>query len=163
MPAFIAANYIMTYYCDHNICPMRTKLPAKSDTVVVNRDVHLKQIAAVCNISVEELRALNPQYRHDIVNGSSEPSAIRLPLHVINTFIDNEDSIYVYDAENLLTRRDVADVDDSQPIYKAYKRKGYSRGKHVKADRKGRHKVSGSKKSRKSKGGSNGKRKRRRR
>ena len=167
VPAFIAANYIMNYYCDHNICPMHTKLPAKSDTVVVNRDVHLKQIAAVCNIPVEELRTLNPQYRHDIVNGNSEPSAIRLPLHVINTFIDNEDSIYVYDAENLLTRRDIADVDDSQPIYKAYKRKGYSRGKasrrgkHVKAGRKGRHKVSGSKKSRKNK--SKGKRKRRRR
>ena len=138
VPAFIAANYIMNYYCDHNICPM-----------------------------LEELRTLNPQYRHDIVNGNSEPSAIRLPLHVINTFIDNEDSIYVYDAENLLTRRDIADVDDSQPIYKAYKRKGYSRGKasrrgkHVKAGRKGRHKVSGSKKSRKNK--SKGKRKRRRR
>jgi membrane-bound lytic murein transglycosylase D len=167
VPAFIAANYIMNYYCDHNICPMHTKLPAKSDTVVVNRDVHLKQIAVVCNIPLEELRTLNPQYRHDIVNGNSEPSAIRLPLHVINTFIDNEDSIYVYDAENLLTRRDIADVDDSQPIYKAYKRKGYSRGKasrrgkHVKAGRKGRHKVSGSKKSRKSKGRSKGKRRRR--
>ena len=56
VPAFIAANYIMNYYCEHNICPMRTQLPAKSDTVVVNRDVHLKQVAAVCQLSLEELR-----------------------------------------------------------------------------------------------------------
>ena len=27
VPAFIAANYAMTYYCDHNICPMNTLLP----------------------------------------------------------------------------------------------------------------------------------------
>ena len=24
VPAFIAANYAMNYYCEHNICPMRT-------------------------------------------------------------------------------------------------------------------------------------------
>ena len=35
VPAFIAANYVMNYYCEHNICPMRTTLPAKTDTVVV--------------------------------------------------------------------------------------------------------------------------------
>jgi membrane-bound lytic murein transglycosylase D len=30
VPAFIAANYIMNYYCDHNICPMVTELPSTS-------------------------------------------------------------------------------------------------------------------------------------
>lgn len=29
VPAFIAANYVMNYYCEHNICPMRTTLPAR--------------------------------------------------------------------------------------------------------------------------------------
>ena len=37
VPAFIAANYIMTYYCEHNICPMTTRLPAKTDTIMVDR------------------------------------------------------------------------------------------------------------------------------
>lgn len=27
VPAFIAANYVMTYYCKHNICPMETDIP----------------------------------------------------------------------------------------------------------------------------------------
>jgi len=114
VPAFIAANYIMNYYCEHYICPMRTKLPAKSDTVVVSRDVHLEQIAAVCHISLDELRTLNPQYRRDIVNGSSEPSAIRLPDEYINAFIDNESAIYAYRADELLTRRAVVDVNETQ-------------------------------------------------
>ena len=110
VPAFIAANYIMTYYCEHNICPMRTQIPAKSDTIVVNRDVHFKQIAAVTGIRIEELRSLNPQYRRDIVNGSTQPSVIRLPQTYVNAFLDHEDSIYNYEASTLLTKRAVVEV-----------------------------------------------------
>ena len=120
VPAFIAANYIMNYYCEHNICPMRTQLPAKSDTVVVNRDVHLKQVAAVCQLSLEELRTLNPQYRRDIVNGSSAPSIIRLPEMAVNTFIDYEDSIYNYNTETLLTKRSEVAVEEAKPEVMRY-------------------------------------------
>lgn len=130
VPAFIAANYVMTYYCDHNICPMRTSLPSKTDTVVVNRDIHLKQIAEVCGVNIDELRALNPQYRRDIVNGNSKPSAIRLPISLVNTFISNEDSICNYQADQLFTRRSLVDVEEqSQPRYTSY-RKSYSRSSY---------------------------------
>ena len=122
VPAFIAANYVMTYYCDHNICPMRTTLPAKTDTVTVTRDVHLKQIADVCGVSLDELRALNPQYRRDIVNGNSKPSAIRLPISVVNSFISNEDSIYNYQADQLFTRRSLVEVDESVQPRSSYSR-----------------------------------------
>ena len=111
VPAFIAANYVMNYYCEHNICPMRTTLPAKTDTVVVSKDVHLKQIADVCGIDIEELRTLNPQYRRDIVNGNNKPSVIRLPANATNTFIANEDSIYRYETDALLTRRSLVEVE----------------------------------------------------
>lgn len=116
VPAFIAANYVMNYYCEHNICPMRTKLPAKTDTIIVNRDVHFKQIAEVCGIDIDELRTLNPQYRRDIVNGSSKPSVIRMPATVTNTFIANEDSIYNYQAETLFTRRSLVEVDNTTKV-----------------------------------------------
>ena len=144
VPAFIAANYIMNYYCEHNICPMRTQLPAKSDTVVVTRDVHLQQIAAVCNIPIEELRTLNPQYRRDLVNGSTEPSTIRLTDVNINTFIDNEDSVYAYNADQLLTRRMEVAVDDVQEVtrptttYSSRRSTSYSKKGHAR-DSKGRN------------------------
>ena len=105
VPAFIAANYIMNYYCDHNICPMLTELPAKTDTVVVNRDVHFEQIAHVLNMSVDQLKELNPQYRRNIVNGNTKPSIIKLPSTMVNSFIDNEESIYAYNTDNLLSKR----------------------------------------------------------
>jgi membrane-bound lytic murein transglycosylase D len=139
VPDFIAANYIMNYYCEHNICPMRTQLPAKSDTIIVTRDVHLKQVAAICNLSLEELRTLNPQYRRDIVNGSTEPSAIRLPDAAINTFIDNEDSVYVYNADQLLSRRAEVAVNDAVPEVARSAAPSYSSRKSVsRHDRRGK-------------------------
>lgn len=110
VPAFIAANYIMNYYCDHNICPMVTELPVKTDTVVVNKDLHLEQIAQVLNINIEHLRNLNPQYRRDIVNGLNKPMAIRLPATLVGTFIDQEDSIYNFKTDELLLKRAVVEV-----------------------------------------------------
>ncbi len=128
VPAFIAANYVMQYYCEHNICPMRTRLPAKTDTVVVSKDVHLKQIADVCGIDLDELRTLNPQYRRDIVNGSNKPSVVRIPATATTTFIAREDSIYNYQADALFTRRSLVEVDESEQKA-SYTRKSYGKSR----------------------------------
>ncbi len=139
VPAFIAANYVMNYYCEHNICPMRTQLPAKTDTIIVSRDVHLKQIAEVCGVDIDELRSLNPQYRRDIVNGSNKPSVIRMPATMTNTFIANEDSIYNYQAETLFTRRSLVEVDNSSKVSSSSKssssKKSSSRKKRTRRTR----------------------------
>lgn len=139
VPAFIAANYVMNYYCEHNICPMRTQLPAKTDTIIVSRDVHLKQIAEVCGVDIDELRSLNPQYRRDIVNGSNKPSVIRMPATMTNTFIANEDSIYKYQAETLFTRRSLVEVDNSSKVSSSSKssssKKSSSRKKRTRRTR----------------------------
>ena len=112
VPAFIAANYIMTYYCEHNICPMKTKIPVTTDTIMVSRNVHMEQISALCGIDVEAIRALNPQYRTSVIPGQAEPCAIRLPQEKILAFIDQKDSIYNYRADELLTRRAVVAVSE---------------------------------------------------
>ena len=137
VPAFIAANYIMTYYCEHNICPMTTRLPAKTDTVMVGRNVHLEQIASVCNIDIEQLRTLNPAYRRDIVPGATKLSAVRLPQTEVGKFIDLEDSIYAYNAEVLFSKRTTVEVNDDVPTYtrksssKRSRKKARSRGRSV--------------------------------
>ena len=118
VPAFIAANYAMTYFCEHGICPMNTRLPLQTDTVVVSRDVHLEQIAAVLDLDIEMLRSLNPQYRRDIVPGTSKPYAIRMPAADTGRFIDMQDSIYSYRATELLTKRAVVEVNDDVPTYR---------------------------------------------
>ena len=146
VPAFIAANYIMNYYCDHNICPMLSQLPAKTDTVMVNRDAHFEQVAGVLGISVDQLKDLNPQYRRNVVNGNNSPMPIRLPVADISRFIDNEDSIYAYNADELLKKRDEVDVNDDVPTVQRVRS---SRASSSKASR--RSKSSSSRKSKKSK------------
>ena len=142
VPAFIAANYIMNYYCEHNICPMTTDLPAKTDTILVNRDVHFKQIAQVLNVDEELVRSLNPQYRKDIVIGYTKPSTLRLPVDKINSFIDQEDSVYAYKADVLLTKRSEVEVAQEVPSYSSGRtsasssRKSYSRSKSKRSRRK---------------------------
>lgn len=112
VPAFIAANYIMNYYCEHNICPMNTKIPITTDTVTIMRDLHMQQVAELCNIDVEAIQALNPQYRTQLIPGSSGPMTLRLPTETLNTFIDLKDSVYNYRVDELLTRRSSVEVDD---------------------------------------------------
>ena len=134
VPAFIAANYIMTYYCEHNICPMNTTLPEKTDTVMVGRNLHMEQVATVCGLEMEQLRTLNPAYRHDVIPGATELACLRLPQTEIGRFLENEDSIYQYKTDSLLARR--ATVAVSETAYKVGKstkrsRSSRSRGRTV--------------------------------
>ena len=165
VPAFIAANYAMTYYCEHNICPMTTKLPLQTDTIVVDRDVHLEQIAAVLDLDIEMLRSLNPQYRRDIVPGTSKKYAIRLPMADTGRFIDMQDSIYNYRTTELLTKRAVVEVNDDQPTFRSKKsvRRGRTSARRSRnAARRGKAAVSKGKKRSATKARSKGKKRRRR-
>ena len=112
VPAFIAANYVMNYYCDHNICPVGTSLPQATDTLRLKKNVRMEQIAATCDISIEELRALNPQYRTTLIPGDSHDCILRMPSDKINAFIDAGDSIYVMPA-NTSVREIVFDDNDN--------------------------------------------------
>ena len=137
VPAFIAANYIMTYYSLHNICPMTTRLPAKSDTVMVSRNVHLEQVAEVVGLNIDLLRSLNPMYRRNVVPGATEPSPLRLPIADVGRFLDLEDSVYNYRANELLSRRAEVEVRDDVPTY-YHKSKRYTRGKKTRTTRRTR-------------------------
>lgn len=117
VPAFIAANYMMTYYSLHNICPMGSKLPAQTDTVMVSKKIHLEQIASVMELDIEMLRSLNPMYRRDIIPGNTEPYALRLPQSDVSRFIELEDTISNYRANELLSNRTQVEVNDNVPTY----------------------------------------------
>lgn len=97
-PAFIAANYIMTYHKDHNISPALARRPIVVDTVHVTRRVHFQQISDVMDIPVSALRALNPQYRTDLIPGDLTPCPLVLPSLQTLAYVANEDSIVNHNA-----------------------------------------------------------------
>ena len=114
VPAFIAANYVMNYYCEHNICPMRARLIDGNDTVVVNQDLHLEQVASVCGVEMEKIKAFNPQYKTSLVPGNSYDCILRLPSEAALKFIDLGDSVYSYRSSELLTKRKTVEIDEAE-------------------------------------------------
>lgn len=105
-PTFVAANYIMNYYPDHNISPVVPTKPLVTDTVAVHQRVNLNQISKVMNIPLDELRLLNPQYRSDVIPGSAKrPYMLILPQQQISAYIMNEDAIRGYDAAKYAQRQ----------------------------------------------------------
>ena len=130
VPAFIAANYVMNYSCEHNICPMNATLPPSTDTIIVNRDVHFDQIVALCNVKAEEVKVLNPQYRTGLIPGSKKSCILRLPTHGISAFIAAGDSVYNYKSDELFTNRSEVAV-NQQPASRSSRKSSRSRAKTV--------------------------------
>ena len=104
LPIFIAASYAMNYADIHGICPATNLHYPITDTIVSTHRQHLKQIAANLDITIEELRRLNPQYARDIIPGAKE-YAICLPIELSGAYIDQQDSILAYQAKELIHNR----------------------------------------------------------
>ena len=98
VPKYIAAAYAYTYHKAHNIAPAATPDCIASDTVMVNRVMHLGQVASTLNIPIETLRDLNPQYKLDIVPATKKAYSLRLPVSYTSEFILNEKEIYSKDS-----------------------------------------------------------------
>ena len=105
VPMFIATNYVMNYYPQHNISPVLPTKPLVTDTINISQRVHFDQISKVLDIPVEELRILNPQYRADVVPGSaSHPYHLILPSQQVHAYIMSEDAILAYEADKYARR-----------------------------------------------------------
>jgi len=97
VPAFIAATYTMNYHEEHLISRAPLSFPRASDTMMVYEPVHLKQVSEVLQLPIALLRDMNPQYRQDIVPGTSkEGYSIVIPREQVAVFIDLQDSIFAY-------------------------------------------------------------------
>jgi len=104
IPQYIAAAYAVNYYADHNLQPLPLNIPVATDTIMVNKDIHLAQISEVMNIPLGELQALNPQYKIGLVPGSSKPQTLTLPMNHLGDFIDLTDTIRQYKSDVYLSK-----------------------------------------------------------
>ena len=106
VPAFIAANYVMNYYNEHNICPQESSNDFVAlDTVHVTNEIHFNQISAVLDISIEDIRRYNPQFKRDKVPGNHKTYSLVLPTKDMYAFINNKDEILDHNKSIYLTHR----------------------------------------------------------
>lgn len=100
IPVFIAATYVMNYEKEHLLVASEPKFKTVTDTIEIHNYLNFEQIAALVNISVEELRQLNPQYRRDIIPARPEkPYILKLPTEAISSYIDRETQIFAYNRD----------------------------------------------------------------
>ena len=119
VPAFVGALYTMTYYKEHGIRPEAIAIPAHIDTLKINKQLHLRQVADLTAAPIEELKNLNPQYRHEIIPGESREYILRIPYSYTNAFIEYEDSVYRHKADeyfNPVTIKKIKDGGDGERI-----------------------------------------------
>lgn len=109
----------MKFYKEHGIKPVAVELPAPVDTFVITKKLHLKQVSELTGAPLDELKNLNPQYRHEIIPGDSREYILRIPYRYTNAFIDNEDSLYRHKADiyfNPVTLKKIQDGGDGEMI-----------------------------------------------
>ncbi len=101
VPAFIGATYAYTYHRQHNVEPTPAPMPLAVDTIRVNRLLHFGQIASTIDLPIETLRALNPQYKLDIVPATTKTYTLVLPQQHIAQYISREQEIFAKDSAYL--------------------------------------------------------------
>jgi membrane-bound lytic murein transglycosylase D len=93
VPAFIAANYVMNYYPEHNIYPA---IPKKTyfelDTVVIKEPLTFEQLSSVLDVPVDEIQYFNPIYKKNVIPAGG--NVLTLPKSKIGKFVSNENEIY---------------------------------------------------------------------
>ncbi|MFC2086849.1 transglycosylase SLT domain-containing protein [Bacteroidota bacterium] len=95
IPAFIAANYVMNYYMEHNIVPSEPVISFfETDTVELKHSTSLNKISEELNISIHLLRFLNPAYKLGYIPKNGDRIGIVLPSNKIVAFIQSENKIY---------------------------------------------------------------------
>ena len=93
VPAFIAANYVMTHGPEHNLYPaVPRKTYFEVDTVVVKEQMSFEQLSQALDITSEEILYFNPQYRKNLIPSGGH--VMCLPKNKIGLFLNNEQAIY---------------------------------------------------------------------
>ena len=119
VPAFVGALYTMNYYKEHGIRPVVVETPAHVDTFHIKKMLHLKQVSELTGAPLEDLKNLNPQYRHEIIPGNEREYILRIPYTYTNAFLENEDSLYTHKADiyfNPVTIKKIKEDGDGERI-----------------------------------------------
>ena len=106
LPAYAAMTYFVNYHDKLQMRPLLADLPFATDTVWVNKELHLRQVSKVLDIPIAILRDLNPQYKHDILPAGPNICILKLPVSYGDKFRLHKDSIFHYkDSVVMATRQ----------------------------------------------------------
>ena len=98
VPVFYGAWYVMQYHDKYGIVPAEMKF-GQVDTFLITDRLHFQQISSLIDIPIDELKALNPQYKRNIIPLSEDPMYLVLPIKYTLAFELMKDSVYQHDKD----------------------------------------------------------------
>lgn len=118
VPAFIAATYAFEYHKEHNLIPRYPEISLAIDTISINDYLHFDQIVAKIDIEKEQLRALNPMYRRDVIPAKeSKTYPLILPQEYVMDFIDADTSIFAFERNKYFPNNTLVNPTTSSSTY----------------------------------------------
>lgn len=114
VPAFIAAMYAFEYYNEHKLIPQYPEIPLLVDTVMVNDYLHFDQLVASLEMNKDEIRALNPMYRRDLIPAkNTKMYPLVLPTDKMLTFVGKDTAVFAYEREKYFPNNTLIDPTSS--------------------------------------------------
>ena len=95
VPAFIAVNYVMNYYESYGIKPIKPSFSFDEVEVIdLDKSVSFQQLSTLFEISVEEIRFLNPVYIMEYIPVISIPVQIVIPKNKMKLYNEKRHLLY---------------------------------------------------------------------
>ena len=106
VPAFLATMYIFEYAEEHGFKPIKPKYRYfQTDTIKIRSMISLKQLSNSLDVSLEELKFLNPSYKLNIIpHIKGKDYMLRLPIQKIGNFLAQEEALYAQAKEQFEKR-----------------------------------------------------------
>ena len=101
VPLYMGATYAFAYHKAHGVDYPTPPMPLATDTIMINRPLHLEQVSSTIDVSLEVLQMLNPEYRLSIIPATTKSYPLTLPAERVSEFIIHQDSIYAKDTTYL--------------------------------------------------------------
>ena len=94
VPAFVAAIYILNFYKEHGIVPVKPDFDYfHTDTLHIRYAVSFSQVASEIGLDIDHIRMLNPVYKRDYIPARNTYSLLVLPADKTSIYLKNEVNI----------------------------------------------------------------------
>lgn len=123
VPAYIAANYIMTFAEAHNLYPTYPSFSFLTDTLHITKPVYFKDIEQLCGVNADELRILNPQFKKDFVPAYTQSFALKLPAtrrDLVHNYKDSLYALFPTEAKDQIFVLNADPMAKSRTVYKTH-------------------------------------------
>lgn len=97
VPAFVAAIYMLNFYKEHGIVPVRPEFDYfHTDTLHIRYAVSFSQVSSEIGMDISQIRMLNPVYKRDYIPARNTYSLLVLPADKTSLYLKNEVNILGY-------------------------------------------------------------------